>query len=41
MNAFTELMMRELIDAMNFAEEENDIRAIIFTGEGKKILCRR
>ena len=36
MNAFTELMMRELIDAMNFAEEENDIRAIIFTGEGKK-----
>ena len=36
MNAFTELMMRELIDVMNFAEEENDIRAIIFTGEGKK-----
>ena len=36
MNAFTELMMRELIDVMNFAEEETDIRAIIFTGEGKK-----
>ena len=36
LNAFTEVMMRELIDAVNLAEENNNIRAIIFTGKGEK-----
>ena len=36
LNAFTEIMMREIIDAVNLAEENNNIRAIIFTGKGEK-----
>ena len=36
LNAFTEVMMREIIDAVNLAEENNNIRAIIFTGKGEK-----
>ena len=36
LNAFTEVMMREIIDAVNLAEKNDDIRAIIFTGKGDK-----
>ena len=36
LNAFTDVMMREIIDAVNLAEENNNIRAIIFTGKGEK-----
>ncbi len=36
LNVFTEVMMREIIDAVNLAEENNNIRAIIFTGKGEK-----
>ena len=36
LNAFTEVMMREIIDAVDQAEENDDIRAIVFTGKGNK-----
>ena len=36
LNAFTDVMMREIIDAVNLAEENNNIRSIIFTGKGEK-----
>jgi len=35
MNAFTATMMRELIDAFDRADEDDDVRAVIVTGEGK------
>ncbi|HYW91467.1 MAG TPA: crotonase/enoyl-CoA hydratase family protein [Gammaproteobacteria bacterium] len=35
MNAFTAAMMRELIDAFDHADADDDVRAVIVTGEGK------
>lgn len=35
LNAFTATMERELIDAFNRADEDDDVRAIIMTGEGR------
>jgi enoyl-CoA hydratase/carnithine racemase len=35
MNAFTAPMMRELIDAFDHSDEDDAIRAVILTGEGK------
>ena len=35
-NTFTETMMREIIDALDWAEQNNQIRSIIFTGDGDK-----
>ena len=36
LNTFTEKMMREIIDALDWAEQNNQIRSIIFTGDGDK-----
>ena len=36
LNTFTETMMREIIDALDWAEHNNQIRSIIFTGDGDK-----
>ena len=36
LNTFTETMMREIIDALDWAEQNNEIRSIIFTGDGDK-----
>ena len=36
LNTFTETMMREIIDALDLAEQNNEIRSIIFTGDGDK-----
>ena len=36
LNTFTETMMREIIDALDWAEQNNQIRSIIFTGDGDK-----
>ena len=35
MNAFTVEMARELIDAINRASEDDEVRAIVVTGAGK------
>ena len=36
LNTFTETMMREIIDALDWAEQNNQIRSVIFTGDGEK-----
>lgn len=38
-NAFTPLTVKEMIDAMNFCREDEDVRVIILTGEGGKAFC--
>lgn len=38
-NAFTPLTVQEMIDAMNSARENPDIKVIILTGEGGKAFC--
>lgn len=35
LNAYTPIMQRELIDALKRADEDDEIRAIIFTGSGR------
>ncbi len=35
LNAFTHTMMRELIEALDRADEDDEVRAIIFTGSGR------
>ncbi len=35
LNAYTPIMQRELIDALKRADEDDNIRVIIFTGEGR------
>src|SRR4051812_9165059 len=35
LNAFTETMMRELIEAFDRADADDDVRAVIVTGEGR------
>ncbi|MEE3068183.1 MAG: crotonase/enoyl-CoA hydratase family protein [Actinomycetota bacterium] len=35
MNAFTELMRYEIIDALDHTDADDDIRAVIFTGRGR------
>ena len=39
MNAFTGTMCRELIDALDCADADDDVRAIIFTGSGERAFC--
>ena len=38
-NAFTPLTVQEMIEAMNYCRESNDINVIILTGEGGKAFC--
>ena len=35
LNAFTQTMMVEIIDALDRADADDDVRAIIFTGAGR------
>jgi enoyl-CoA hydratase/carnithine racemase len=35
LNAFTERMLHELVDAMDQADADDDVRAVIFTGRGR------
>lgn len=38
-NAFTPLTVQEMIDAMNICRDSEDVKVIIFTGEGGKAFC--
>ncbi len=40
LNAFTGVMMTEMIDAFDRADKDDEIRAIIVTGAGPRILRR-
>lgn len=39
MNAFTRVMMQEIIDAMDMTDGDDSVRAVIFTGHGDKAFC--
>ncbi len=39
MNAFTTTMMREMIDAFDAADADDDVRAVIVTGAGDRAFC--
>ena len=39
MNAFTDVMMRELIDAFDQVDADDDVRAVIVTGSGDRAFC--
>lgn len=38
-NAFTPLTVTEMVDAMNYCRENNNIYVVVFTGEGNKAFC--
>ena len=39
MNAFTDVMMRELIDAFDQVDADDDVRAVVVTGSGDRAFC--
>lgn len=39
MNAYTRTMMGEIIEAMDRLDEDDDVRAVIFTGSGDRAFC--
>lgn len=39
MNAFTGTMMREVLDALDRTDADDDVRAVIFTGAGDRAFC--
>jgi enoyl-CoA hydratase/carnithine racemase len=39
MNAFTNVMMQEIITAMDDLDADDDVRAVIFTGAGDRAFC--
>ena len=39
MNAFTDVMMREVIDAFDRVDADDDVRAVIVTGAGERAFC--
>ena len=39
MNAFTDVMMRELIDAFDRVDSDDDVRVVIVTGAGDRAFC--
>jgi len=39
MNAFTDVMMRELIDAFDQVDADDDVRVVIVTGAGERAFC--
>lgn len=39
MNAWTVTMMHELIDVVDQADDNDDVRALIFTGDGERAFC--
>jgi enoyl-CoA hydratase/carnithine racemase len=39
MNAFTDVMMREVIDAFDLVDADDDVRVVIVTGAGERAFC--
>ena len=39
MNAFTEVMMREVIDSLDRVDEDDSVRVVIVTGAGDRAFC--
>jgi len=39
MNAYTRVMMAEIIDAIDRTDADDDVRAVIFTGSGDRAFC--
>jgi enoyl-CoA hydratase/carnithine racemase len=39
MNAFTDVMMREVIDAFDRVDADDDVRVVIVTGAGERAFC--
>src|SRR5512143_3491312 len=39
LNAFTHVMMDEIIDAMDRSDGDDGVRAVIFTGAGERAFC--
>ena len=39
MNAFTARMMHEVVDALDHADANDEVKAIIFTGQGERAFC--
>jgi len=39
MNAYTRVMMREMIDALDDTDDDDAIRAVIVTGSGDRAFC--
>ena len=39
MNAFTGVMMQEMIDAIDITDADDSVRAVIVTGEGERAFC--
>ena len=39
MNAFTNTMMNEIIDAIDRTDADDSVRAVIFTGAGERAFC--
>ncbi|GAB5487532.1 MAG: crotonase/enoyl-CoA hydratase family protein [Parasphingorhabdus sp.] len=39
MNAFTDRMAKEIIEALDVTDDNDDIRAVIFTGSGDRAFC--
>ncbi len=39
MNAFTRVMMQEFIDALDITDADDDVRAVIVTGDGERAFC--
>ena len=39
MNAFTGIMMQEMIDAIDITDADDSVRAVIVTGEGERAFC--
>ena len=39
MNAFTARMMHEVVDALDYADSHDEVRAVIFTGQGERAFC--
>ena len=39
MNAFTGRMMHEIIDALDKADSDDAVRAVIMTGDGDRAFC--
>ena len=38
-NALSNLMLGELVDAMERARDDDEVRAVVLTGSGEKVFC--
>ena len=39
LNAFTRIMMQEIIDALDITDADDEVRAVIVTGQGERAFC--